>query len=93
MKTAVDESYRLLAARHLRLQVSALSEQVEGARKGEDIECVHQARVASRRLRAVLRMFRDCFPARRSKKRAERTARMRLVSADLSPNLMFIRFE
>lgn len=65
---SVDDSYRLLAARFVRKQVGALSKQLDGTREAEDIECVHQARVASRRLRAAMRMFRSCFPAGKLKK-------------------------
>jgi len=61
MKPSVDASYQLLAARYVRKQTKQLSGQLGGIRKGEDIEFVHRARVASRRLRAALRMFRDCF--------------------------------
>ena len=61
MNKAVDESWRLLAARYLRKQTKQLIGQFDGVRQGEDIEYVHRARVASRRLRAALVMFRDCF--------------------------------
>lgn len=61
MKPLVDESYQLLAARYVRKQTKQLSGQLDGVRTGEDIEFIHRARVASRRLRAALRMFRDCF--------------------------------
>jgi len=36
--------------------------------KGEDIEALHDMRVSARRLRAVLQIFRDCFPKKRFKK-------------------------
>jgi CHAD domain-containing protein len=39
----------------------------EAALAGEDIEGVHDMRVASRRLRAALELFRDVFPRRRLK--------------------------
>ena len=58
----MDDSYRLMAARCVRKHAKQLGEQFAGIRKAEDIECVHRARVASRRLRAALRVFRDCFP-------------------------------
>ena len=61
----VDDSFQLLAAGYVRRQLRALGQQLPGARKAQDIECVHQARVASRRLRAALRMFRDCFPPKK----------------------------
>ncbi len=62
--TKTDPSYRLLACLYLRGQLDALIEQVHGVRENQDIEPVHQARVASRRMRAALRMFGDCFDAK-----------------------------
>ncbi len=58
---AVDPSYQLLACRYLREQLDILRRELRGVRLNEDIEPVHQARVASRRIRAALRMFCDCF--------------------------------
>jgi CHAD domain-containing protein len=60
--TTVDASYQLLACRYIRGQIKALNRRLRGARFARDIEHVHQARVASRRLRTALRMFADCFP-------------------------------
>jgi CHAD domain-containing protein len=37
-------------------------EHLEGVRKGEDIEAVHDMRVGSRRLVAAMRVFHPCFP-------------------------------
>jgi CHAD domain-containing protein len=54
-----DRGYRLLAARSLRKQFKQLAEHLNGARLGEDVESIHRARVASRRLRAALSMFRS----------------------------------
>jgi CHAD domain-containing protein len=39
-----------------------------GTMKGEDIEVLHDMRVSARRLRAVLRIFRDCFSKKKLKK-------------------------
>ena len=39
-----------------------------GTIKGEDIEALHDMRVSARRLRAVLRIFRDCFSKKKLKK-------------------------
>jgi len=64
---SVDQSYQLLGARYVRKQLRALSREIEGARKAEDLECVHQARVASRRLRSAMRVFGDGFPAKKVK--------------------------
>lgn len=63
----MDASYQLLAARYLRKQTRQLLSQIEGVRKADDIEHVHQARVASRRLRVAQRMFRDCLPPAKAK--------------------------
>jgi CHAD domain-containing protein len=68
MGHSVDPGYRQLASRYLRRQVKQLADQLDGVRAAEDIEFVHRARVATRRLRAALRMFDDCFPARRVKR-------------------------
>jgi CHAD domain-containing protein len=56
-----DPNYRILAARSLRKQVKQLTEHLGGVRRCEQVESVHRARVASRRLRAALGMFRSCF--------------------------------
>ena len=60
--TTVDASYQLLACRYIRGQIKALNRRLRGTRFARDIEHVHQARVASRRLRTALGMFADCFP-------------------------------
>jgi CHAD domain-containing protein len=60
-KAPVDASYLALAAKYIRRQAKQLAEQLDGVCRAEDIEFVHRARVASRRLRAALRMFRRCF--------------------------------
>jgi len=62
-----DANYRLLAARSLRKQVKQLAEHLGGVRVGEDIESIHRARVASRRLRAALDMFRCCWKRKQIK--------------------------
>lgn len=68
MTASVDDSYRLLAAKYVRKQAKQLAEQLQGVREAEDVEFVHRARVASRRLRAAMRMFRDCFDAKQLKR-------------------------
>lgn len=68
MTASVDESCRFLAARYVRKQAKQLAEQLDGVRRAEDIEFVHQARVASRRLRAAMRIFGDCFDPRQLKR-------------------------
>lgn len=64
----MDSSFLLLAARSVRRQAKQLNDQLDGVRKSEDIEYVHRARVATRRLRAALRMFHACFGPRKVKR-------------------------
>lgn len=42
--------------------VDAFAQEIDGVRQAEDIEFIHRMRVASRRLRAALPLFRGCFP-------------------------------
>jgi len=80
--TAVDHSYQLLACRYLRRQLDALIDAIEGIRSGGDIEHVHQSRVATRRIRAALGMFADCFPAKKAKRWQKR---IRQLTQGLGP--------
>ncbi|MCG7844000.1 MAG: YfcE family phosphodiesterase, partial [Methanomassiliicoccales archaeon] len=49
-------------------RLTALLAEVDGVRAGEDIEHVHRMRVASRRLRSALRLFRECFKGKSGKR-------------------------
>lgn len=68
MKRAIDDGYRLLAAGYFRKQARQLAEQLDGVRRSEDVECVHRARVASRRLRAAMRLFGDWVGRKQAKR-------------------------
>jgi CHAD domain-containing protein len=59
---APDEPYRHAAARIVRVRAGELFEHADGVLDTSDIERVHDMRVASRRLRAVLEIFAPCFP-------------------------------
>lgn len=67
MPRSKNKDDRILAARSLRKQAKLVAEHLGGARLGEDIECIHRARVASRRLRAVLATFGDCWKRKQLK--------------------------
>jgi CHAD domain-containing protein len=56
------EPYALAAARVVRTRANELFDHAEGVLDTSDIERVHDMRVASRRLRAVLEIFEPCFP-------------------------------
>ena len=55
--------YREAAARTVRVRAEELFDHAEGVLDTEDIERVHAMRVATRRLRAVLEIYRPCFPS------------------------------
>jgi CHAD domain-containing protein len=56
------EPYALAAARIVRVRADELFDNAENVLDTSDIERVHDMRVASRRLRAVLEIFEPCFP-------------------------------
>jgi CHAD domain-containing protein len=57
----------LFGARYMLTQVEALLNEIQGALVGDDIEHVHQMRVASRRMRNALNLFRDCLSDKKAK--------------------------
>jgi CHAD domain-containing protein len=59
---APSEPYRHAAARVVRVRAAELFDAADGVLDTRDIERVHDMRVASRRLRAVLEIFEPVFP-------------------------------
>jgi CHAD domain-containing protein len=57
------EPYAGAAARVVRVRADELFRHADGVLDTGDIERVHDMRVATRRLRAVLEVFAPCFPA------------------------------
>jgi CHAD domain-containing protein len=57
-----DEPYALAGARIVRARTAELFDYDESVLDTVDIERVHDMRVATRRLRAVLEVFAPCFP-------------------------------
>ena len=64
----IDQSFQLLGCKYLQGQLEKLEKELAGAHTADDVECVHQSRVASRRLRAGMNFFEKCFPAKKTKK-------------------------
>lgn len=60
-----DVPYALAAARVLEVRAAELEEHSHGVLDLDDIERVHDMRVATRRLRAALEVFQRCFPRKR----------------------------
>jgi CHAD domain-containing protein len=57
------EAFAVAAARIVRQRADELFSHKDGVLDTSDIERVHDMRVASRRLRAVLEIFQPCFPS------------------------------
>jgi CHAD domain-containing protein len=62
IEVSPSEPYALAGARIVRVRAKELFAQSEGVLDTSDIERVHDMRVATRRLRAVLEIFAPCFP-------------------------------
>jgi CHAD domain-containing protein len=62
IEVSPEEPYAHAAARIVRVRADELFAQAEDVLDTSDIERVHDMRVASRRLRAVLEVFAPCFP-------------------------------
>src|SRR3954447_8333631 len=61
VELAADETFAEAGARIVAVRAGELFEHAGGVLDTEDIERVHDMRVASRRLRAVLEIFAACF--------------------------------
>ena len=59
---APDATFTEAAHTSLRQQLEEMMSNLEGTRAGDDIEALHDMRVASRRLRAALSVFTAAFP-------------------------------
>jgi len=60
-----EEPFRVAAGKVIWTRFEEMMSFRDAALAGEDIEGVHDMRVASRRLRAALELFRDAFPRNR----------------------------
>ena len=65
---AIDSSYCRFGAEAILKLLKAIDAQIEGVEKNEDIEYVHKMRVISRRIRAAMPLFKECFPKKRFKR-------------------------
>lgn len=60
-----EGSFAAAAARAVEVRAAEVFEHSEGVLRLDDTEPLHDMRVATRRLRAALEMFRPCFPRKR----------------------------
>ncbi len=59
-----SSTMRQLSVRILQHQWQALISQESGVREADDVDAVHDMRVATRRLRAALRLYEEVYPPR-----------------------------
>lgn len=67
-----EESFAAAAARVVAVRSRELFELSAGILDLDDVERVHDMRVATRRLRAALELFEPCFPRKRRRKALKR---------------------
>jgi CHAD domain-containing protein len=67
-----EEPFARAAARTVEVRAAEVFEHSHGVLDVEDIERVHDMRVATRRLRAALEVFEPCFPGKRYRKALKR---------------------
>lgn len=71
-----DTSFQLLACRYVREQTKILLAHINDIRRGGDLENVHQARVASRRICTALDAFKALFPAKKVRRWSKHIRRL-----------------
>ncbi len=89
----MDPFVRHLAAQWFHKHAGRLAKQLPGVRKAEDIECVHRARVASRRLRTALRLFPDWGSSKqhaRWRKHLRRVGKKLSAARDIDVQLLLL---
>jgi len=67
-----EETFSEAAARVVELRAEEVFEHADGALELADVEPLHDMRVATRRLRAALEVFRPCFPRKLYKRTLKR---------------------
>jgi CHAD domain-containing protein len=67
-----EAPFAVAAARVVEVRASEVFGHSEGVLDLDDVERVHDMRVATRRLRAALEVFEICFPAKRHRKALKR---------------------
>jgi putative phosphoesterase len=67
-KCEIDDSYCKFGSQAILELLEGFEKNLNGVEKNEDIECVHRTRVASRKLRAILPLYKFCFPRKKYKK-------------------------
>jgi CHAD domain-containing protein len=71
-----EETFSASAERVIAVRSEEVFERSEGVLDMEDIEPLHDMRVATRRLRAALEVYAPCFPAKRHRKALKRVKKL-----------------
>lgn len=71
-----DRSFSAAAALVVAVRIDEVLEHAAGAERLDDLEPLHDLRVATRRLRAALEMFEPCFRRKRRKRATKRLKRL-----------------
>ena len=89
-----NASYCKFGIYRLTQLVEALENQIGGVIESEDIEYVHKMRVASRRIRATLPLFKECLPKKKFKKwrrEIKKVTKLLGEARDLDVQVAFIK--
>jgi len=71
-----EEPFAAAAARVVELRAAELFAHSEGVLDLDDVERLHDMRVATRRLRAALEVFDSCFPRKRHRRALKRVKKL-----------------
>jgi putative phosphoesterase len=101
MNTKVDQQncaekndYCKYGAKTLLSLLPTLEKQIEGVKKGEDIEYLHKMRVTSRRIRAAMPLFKGCYQKKQFRKwlnEIKRITKFLGEARDLDVQIIFLQ--
>jgi putative phosphoesterase len=90
----IDASCCMFGSEVLSKLLQAFEAQIDGVLESEDIEYVHKMRVISRRIRAVMPLFRTCYPKKKFKKwfgEVKKVTRLLGEARDLDVQIAFMQ--
>ena len=94
LSTSSDSSYCRFGSEALLKLLQTIEAQMDGVEKSEDIEYVHKMRVTSRRIRAAMPIFKECFPKKSYKKwidEIKKVTQFLGTARDLDVQIAFIK--
>lgn len=89
---SADTPFGIAAGDTIRRLQAQMMKNLPGTKSGDDIEALHDMRVATRRLRSALRIFGDCFPKRLLKTAATDVGRVTRALGAVRDQDVFIDF-